>query len=273
MNQILPTNARMVEILNELEGIPANMVYLCYRGSIAQNTVVDVDNLSDVDILGVYILPKEYYIGLGQHRNSNPTTVEIKQEKYGRTYDCVFYEIRHFLTMALKCNPNVISSLWVNPEHILLSRNRFSLFLNNRYMFLSKKNLFRSFNGYADGQLKRMENYDLDGMGEKRRKLIEKYGYDVKNAAQLIYLLHVGLEALSSGCIKVYRTEDADLIKRIKSGKWKLDEVKLFANNLFFLTNKAYESSTLPEEPNIDKIEHILMIYLKIFIIKGGLLD
>src|SRR5215471_4669238 len=63
-------------------------------------------------------------------------------------------------------------------------------------------------------------------MGEKRKAMVRKYQYDVKNAAHLIRLLRMGIEFLETGRLQVFRTSDADELKRIKRGGWTLEQVK-----------------------------------------------
>ena len=55
-------------------------------------------------------------------------------------------------------------------------------------------------------------------MGEKRKAMVRKYQYDVKNAAHLIRLLRMGIEFLETGELQVFRTSDAGELKRIKRG-------------------------------------------------------
>jgi uncharacterized protein len=57
-------------------------------------------------------------------------------------------------------------------------------------------------------------------MGEKRKNMVRRYQYDVKNAAHLIRLLRMGAEFVETGTLQVYRTHDADELKRIKRGGW-----------------------------------------------------
>ena len=52
-------------------------------------------------------------------------------------------------------------------------------------------------------------------MGEKRKRLVEKFGYDTKNASHLIRLLRMGMEFLVDGELHVER-EDAKELLRIK---------------------------------------------------------
>jgi hypothetical protein len=99
-------------------------------------------------------------------------------------------------------------------------------------------------------------------MGEKRKKLVEKFGYDCKNAAHLIRLLRMGIEFLVDGKLKVFR-EDAAELKEIKSGKWSLEKVMKEADRLFILAQEAFVRSSLPNSPDTEKAEKLLMSILK----------
>jgi len=272
MIKINPENQDILTKLMKIN-MPKNIVYLCYRGSISHNTYVpntDPNSVDDIDIIGVFLAAKEYYIGLSQHKSENPTTIEIMGEVDDVLLDCVFYEIRHFISMALKSNPNIFSAIWVDPIHHILVNPYFEPYLTNKKSFISRYNLYKSFTGYANGQLKEMSAYNKQGyMGEKRKRLIDKFGYDVKNAAHLIRLLHMGIEALQTGCIKVLRNVDAEMIIDIKLGKWPLDEVKMYAEELFRRAKKAYEQSTLPEKPDKELAEQILMHFIRSYINSG----
>ncbi len=87
-------------------------------------------------------------------------------------------------------------------------------------------------------------------MGEKRKAMVRKYQYDVKNAAHLIRLLRMGSEFLRTGRLQVYRTTDAEELKRIKQGAWTLDQVKAEAEQLFHGIEEARVSSPLPAHPD-----------------------
>lgn len=87
-------------------------------------------------------------------------------------------------------------------------------------------------------------------MGEKRKAMVRKYQYDVKNAAHLIRLLRMGIEFLETGHLQVYRTSDAEELKRIKRGQWTLDQVKEEAERLFAKVEPARAQSPLPPTPD-----------------------
>jgi hypothetical protein len=93
-------------------------------------------------------------------------------------------------------------------------------------------------------------------MGEKRRELVRRVGYDAKNAAHLIRLLRMGIEFLTEGTLHVERADAAELLT-IKRGEWPLEQVKTEAERLFQLSQEAYVRSSLPAEPDRDRAERV----------------
>jgi predicted nucleotidyltransferase len=87
-------------------------------------------------------------------------------------------------------------------------------------------------------------------MGEKRKAMVRKYQYDVKNAAHLVRLLRMGSEFLRTGNLQVYRTADAVELKQIKQGDWSLEQVKSEAERLFQGIERARAESPLPPKPD-----------------------
>jgi hypothetical protein len=96
-------------------------------------------------------------------------------------------------------------------------------------------------------------------MGEKRKAMVRKYQYDVKNAAHLIRLLRMGSEFIATGNLQVYRTTDADELKVIKRGGWTLDQVKTEADRLFHVVEEARVRSPLPPRPDADAANALLI--------------
>lgn len=96
-------------------------------------------------------------------------------------------------------------------------------------------------------------------MGEKRKAMVRKYQYDVKNAAHLIRLLRMGIEFLETGHLQVYRTSDAEELKRIKRGQWTLDQVKDEAERLFAKVDPARVQSPLPPAPDSAAANRLLI--------------
>ncbi len=100
--------------------------------------------------------------------------------------------------------------------------------------------------------------------GEKRKKLVEQFGYDCKNASHLIRLLKMGIELLSTGELNVLRHDSQELLA-IKRGEWSLAKVEREANHLFPLMDEALVKTSLPDKPDYHKAEAICMKIIKRF--------
>lgn len=231
-------------------------ILVAYRGSLAHGMYVPQDNpdsIDDKDVMGVYVGPLEHYLGFG---------AKDTYEKFIGEWDVVSYELRKFIGLLLNCNPNVLSMLWVEPKSRIHTSALGQRLIDNRELFVSKK-AYHSFSGYAHSQLKRMTHYKFEGyMGEKRKALVDKFGYDCKNAAHLIRLLKMGIEFLTEGRLYVERKDAAELLG-IKRGEWSLEGVKGRADELFRLCEEAYVRSPLPSEPNRDGAEQLCMSIIR----------
>ena len=60
----------------------------------------------------------------------------------------------------------------------------------------------------------------------------------------------MGVEFLETGQLQVFRTSDADELKRIKQGEWTLEQVKEQAEQLFGRIKEADARSPLPPRPD-----------------------
>jgi len=238
--------------------LPPGLVLAGYRGSVAHGMYVpDSDPLSidDKDLMGVYIGPIEQYYGLKALWKPKPW------EKMLREWDVVCYELRQYVYLLLKSNPNVMALLWLDPKHYTVITSAGQQLIDNRHLFASK-HAYRSFTGYAHGQLHKMTHHAFEGyMGEKRKRLVEQFGYDTKNAAHLIRLLRMGIEFLTDGALYVER-HDAQQLLEIKRGEWSLEQVKTEATRLFAQTEEAYMHSALPETPDAIQAEQLLVTIL-----------
>jgi uncharacterized protein len=262
--------------------IPAHPVIVAMRGSHSHGTYIAPEGggVDDIDIIAAYIEPGlTPFFGV-QHAPRG-------WDKKIKEWDCAAYEIRHLGSLLAAANPNVLSMLWAK-DYIHLTRAGERL-IAARDMF-STQAAGRSFSGYAYSQLKRMtawsqekgccegETFHLEGcelaasrgrgsakkfatgfMGAKRKALVERDGYDTKNAAHLIRLLRMGLEFLSDGVLRVDRTGlDAEELIEIKKGKWPLEKVQAHATELFENFDDAMEISPLPAGPDKAAINDLL---------------
>ncbi len=242
---------------DKIELLPPNTILLAYRGSIAHGTYLNpdqVESVDDKDIMGTCIPSLDNYFGLKHFE---------QKEKMLREWDSVVYEIRKFIRLLCKANPNVLSLLWLRDQDYIYVDPEFGVrILEARDMFVTKQ-AYYSFTGYAYGQLKRMEHLAFKGyMGAKRKKLVEQFGYDCKNASHLIRLLRMGIEFLREGRLNVFR-HDARQLVEIKTGGWPLEKVKEEANYLFKRAEKAYDECKLPDRVDQEKVNVFLTNLLR----------
>lgn len=228
-----------------------NSICICYRGSIAHGTYIPNNkpsSIDDKDILGVAIPPKEFFFSLKEFEQ-----FEEKQDYW----DVLVYDFKKFIRLLAKHNPNTIQLLWT-PDHFFLKKNWvFEELRKNKDLFINKA-IYKAFHYYAESQLDKMENPGYTGyMGEKRKKLVEQYGYDCKNAQHLIRLLRQGIEFLNTGELIVERPDREELIN-IKQGNWKIEKVKSLAIDLSNQLDEAYKKSTLPEEVDMNKVDELV---------------
>ena len=233
------------------EVVPAGTILLGYRGSIAHGTYLPSDNpnsIDDKDLLGVCIAELDCYFGLRKFE---------QREAKLREWDSVIYELRKFAGLLLKSNPNALCLLWLEPQHYFIVEPAGRLLIDSRHLFITKR-IYEAFTGYASDQLKRMTHLAFEGyMGAKRKQLVQKHGYDTKNAAHCIRLLRMGIEFLQEGELRVYRNDAQELLD-IKTGKYSLEQVKELAEKLFQQAQEAHERCRFPDEPDESKVNALL---------------
>ena len=131
------------DFLNTDKNLGSNIILLGVGGSHAYGT--NGDN-SDIDLRGIATnSPRNILIG-----NDFEQVVETNT-------DTTIYSLDKIIKLLCSCNPNVIELLGLRPEHYIVLTDSGKMLLDNRKLFLSKKAV-NSFGGYANAQLRRLEN-------------------------------------------------------------------------------------------------------------------
>lgn len=129
--------------IRENERLGKHVILLGLAGSYSYGTNIEG---SDIDVRGITLNQKSDLIGL------------TRFEQYVDEHtDTVIYAFNKLIPLLLSCNPNTIELLGMKPEHYLYLNDIGQMLLENKKLFLSKRAI-HSFGGYADAQLRRLQN-------------------------------------------------------------------------------------------------------------------
>lgn len=219
-------DARITESFEAANGFPLepNLVVLALMGSHSHGTYLPPEDLSavdDIDLMGFVVPPIGYHLGLARWSHWTAQIDEL---------DVVLYSLEKATRLLLKSNPNIVGLLWLRDDEYVYRHATFDEIQAQRHIFSA----------------------------QSAAAAVRRYSYDVKNAAHLIRLLRMGAEFVETGTLQVYRTHDADELKRIKRGGWTLDHVKAEAERLALLMEPARARSPLPPEPDAAAADALL---------------
>lgn len=115
---------------------------------------------SDTEYRGVTIGLKNYYFGFEnfQQKDKGWDQEPGIYSELDNAPDSAIYEVRRYFNLAMSANPNILETMFLEPDQYLVVSPEGQLLINNRQLFLSKK-LKHSFCGYAFQQIKRMESH------------------------------------------------------------------------------------------------------------------
>ena len=255
------------EITDDEPGLGPWAILHGYRGSVAHGMYEPPENplsIDDKDTMAICVPPLDYYYGLSEYGSRG--TREIKRGEW----DVVIYEARKAVRMLAQGNPNILSLLWL-PDRLYISRTPAGQHLIDHREIFVARHVFHSFVGYAKGQLHRMTHGSQQGyMGDKRKRIVEQFGYDTKNAAHLIRLLRMGIEFLHDGEMRVDRGGlDATELLDIKHGTWTLEQVQAEAARLFARAEDAHDRSTLPLRPDRERVNELCLHVVGVALAEG----
>lgn len=159
------------DFLRNNENLGENIILLGYGGSHAYG--MNNDN-SDVDVRGI-----------ATNRSRNILTGRDFEQVVDVDTDTTIYSFDKIVKLLCSANPNTIEILGLKPEHYFVLTNAGKKLLDNKHLFLSKRAV-HSFGGYANAQLRRLENFcaRLTSQSQLEKhilKSIEHASVDFKN--------------------------------------------------------------------------------------------
>jgi len=208
------------------------VIYRCVVGSRAFGLAGED---SDVDRRGVYLPPADLQWSL----YGAPEQLENEA-----TQEC-YWELRKFLILALKANPNILECLYT--PLVETAAPIAQELLAMREIFLSKL-VYQTYNGYVMSQFKKLEQ-DLRSTGAIKWK----------HATHLIRLLMSGVTVLKEGFVPVNVAEHRDLLLAIKRGEMEWDEVNRLRLDLHKRFDEAFADTKLPERPDYERANAFLI--------------
>ena len=203
----------------------------CVVGSRAYGLETDE---SDTDRRGVYIAPVDAVLSLYE---------PPEQFEHDETQEC-YWEIKKFLILALKANPNILEVLYSPIVEVCTDDAK--RLLEMRDIFLSKL-VYQTFNGYVVSQFRKM-----------KRSMEVRRAPNWKHAMHLVRLLQSGISILRDRTLDV-QTRDRDALLEIKAGQWSWDRVDRWRRDLHESFDGAFASTALPDRPDYDRANRYLI--------------
>lgn len=154
------------EFLQKDKHLGRNLILLGLGGSYSYG--MNIEGKSDVDIRGVALNSKEEIL-LGQNFG------QVVEENT----DTTIYSFNKMIELLCSSNPNVIEQMGLKPEHYLYIHPVGQELLDHSDLFLSKIAV-HSFGGYANSQLRRLDNKSARSLGQKQQE--EHILHSIENA-------------------------------------------------------------------------------------------
>lgn len=167
------------------EHLGRHIILLGLAGSYSYGT--NNEN-SDIDIRGITLNRKSDLIGLTSY-----------EQYVDSQTDTTIYTFNKMISLLLNCNPNTIELLGLKPEHYLYLNEIGRGLISKKDLFLSKRAI-QSFGGYANAQLRRLQNALAKDVYQQSEKE-EHIQHSVKNA---MYEFNNRYHSFESGDLKVY---------------------------------------------------------------------
>ncbi len=208
------------------------VIYRCVVGSQAYGLAREG---SDVDRRGIYLPPAALEWSL----YGVPEQLESRERE-----EC-YWELKKFLVLALKANPNVLECLFT--PLVEQSSEIAEAILAKRNIFISNL-VYQTYNGYVMSQFKKLEQ-DLRATGELKWK----------HAMHLIRLLMQGISVLREAHVPVLVAEHREALLAIRDGKQTWAEVNTWRLSLHREFDGAFRLTALPDAPDYAEANRLLV--------------
>lgn len=246
-----------------------NGLIMAFIGGSTQHGA-SIAESSDTDWYGIFIPSKEKTLGIDSYDHfvfPGDVSHRSRGTRNPDELDIALHSLQKWAAMAVKGNPTVLSFLFAKPEfaeQVAWTKEgstRTEMYgvwgqvVKNTQLFLAK-NHYRPFLHYAQDQMERL----LGLRGQKninRDYLVDEFGYDTKYAMHIIRLMSEAKELMQLGTI-TYPRPEVELLKDIRRGKYKLQDIYAMGNQLNSEVIAAAERTALPPEVDRAKVSALI---------------
>jgi predicted nucleotidyltransferase len=222
------------------------IIFLARSGSRSYGTSTSE---SDEDYKGIVIPTLPYFFGCGMFKF---------EQAISKSPDVTLFDIRKFVRLAAKANPNILEMLFVAPEDILICHPLMQKLIEHRDLFVTQL-VRNSFSGYAAGAIKAIQKSMIDPPvreNSKRAKLVDQFGFDTKDAAHVVRLMRMGLEIIEGKGVIVKRP-DAEELLSIREGAWEPSQIFTYAAEMEAKIQDAMKKCKLPVAPDEVQVDSL----------------
>lgn len=167
------------------EHLGKHVILLGLSGSYSYGTN---NESSDIDVRGIALNRKSDLIGITSY-----------EQYVDDNTDTTIYTFNKMINLLLSCNPNTLELLGLNQEHYLYLNDIGKNLIEHTGLFLSKRAI-QSFGGYADAQLRRLQN----ALARDSFPQIEKEQHIYNSVKNGMYEFMNRYKKFEAGSMKVY---------------------------------------------------------------------
>jgi hypothetical protein len=123
-------------------------------------------------------------IGTDRFEHLDKINPEKKEDNFG-------FELVSYLKLLRKSNTQCVEMLW-NDKWLEIAPE-FKLIQDNGRVLIDSEAMFKCLRGYSAGEKHKITGITTGKLGEKRKLMLEKFGYSPSNASHAIRLLRSGI--------------------------------------------------------------------------------
>lgn len=207
------------DFLRTNEHLRNRIIFLTLGGSYSYGTNIET---SDVDVRGCALNSCTDLLGLTNFEQVVNTAT-----------DTTVYSFNKLISLLLNCNPNTIEMLGCKPEHYFFVTDIGQEMIDNRKLFLSRRAV-HSFGGYANQQLRRLEN----ALARDKLPQARKEEHILKSMQNAVKAFEGRYTSFDNGSMVLYTAEspredlDREIFADIHINKYPVREFNSVMNDL-----------------------------------------